>query len=138
MATFSKSISVMTEKIHDFVNITGYVQSCISESKIKEGVAFVNTMHVTSCILLQEDDPSVHNDLTRTLEKIVPVDEDYEHNNEGNDNAAAHIKTNLLGSGIAIPIKGGKLLLGRWQQIFLAEMLEPREREVAITIMGEK
>ena len=67
----------------------------------------------------------------------MPLNIKYHHNYEGNINATAHIKTNLLSQSLCIPIKDEKLLLGTWQRIIFLELFESRERKIFLTIIGE-
>jgi len=137
MRAFQKVVSVKTKGLNDFVLVTSNIQNVAEESKIKNGMVFANALHNTSALIIQENDPTIHEDLIRTLEKIVPMREKYSHDYEGNENATAHLKSNLLGTFVSIPLKEGKLLLGTWQNIFLIEFFEPREREIVVTIVGE-
>ena len=137
MGIFRKSIKINTNGLNNFVNITENVIDVIKQSKIKNGMVFINSLHNTAALIMQEDDSTIHRDLVNTLENIVPLKGEYEHNYEGNENAAAHLKTNLLASNLTIPLENGKLVLGTWQQIFFIEFFEPREREIVVTIVGE-
>jgi secondary thiamine-phosphate synthase enzyme len=137
MKIYQKTLVLKSKGINDFIKITDNVQDAVKESKIKNGMVFVNTLHNTAALIIQEYDPTIHMDLTKILEKIVPIKEKYSHNYEGNENAAAHIKSNLLKTFLTIPLKEGKLVLGTWQNIFFVELFESREREVLVTIIGE-
>jgi secondary thiamine-phosphate synthase enzyme len=137
MPVFQKTIIIKTKQIHDFVEITSEVEKVVKESKIKNGIVFLNAQHNTAALILQENDPTIHQDIIKTLEKIVPMKEKYEHIYESNQNATAHIKSNLLGTHINIPLKNSKLQLGTWQSVFIVELFEPRTREVVITLIGE-
>ena len=137
MGVFRKSVKIKTKGLNDFVNITKDIEKIVNESKIKNGMVFLNSLHNTAALIMQEDDSTIHRDLVNTLENIVPLKGKYEHNYEGPENATAHLKTNLLSSNLTIPLENGKLVLGTWQQIFFVELFEPREREVVVTIMGE-
>jgi secondary thiamine-phosphate synthase enzyme len=137
MKIFQKTLVFKTKGINDFIRITDDVQDVVKESKIKNGMVFVNALHNTAALIIQENDSTIHIDLTKILEKIVPIKEKYLHDYEGNENATAHIKSNLLKTFLTIPLKEGKLVLGTWQDIFFVELFESREREVLITIIGE-
>jgi len=137
MAVFQKTVEVKTGKLYDFVNITSAVQRAVEESKIKNGIAFVNSVHNTAAVIIQEADATIHKDLIATLERLVPIDADYNHDYEGNVNATAHLKSNLLGSSVSVPVENGKLVLGTWQQLFFIELFEARRRRVVVTVVGE-
>jgi secondary thiamine-phosphate synthase enzyme len=138
MKIFQKTLILKSKGINDFIRITENVQDVVRESKIKKGMVFVNALHNTAALIIQENDSTIHKDLINTLEKIAPLKEKYFHNYEGNENATAHIKSNLLGSFATVPLENGKLLLGTWQDIFFIELFEPRERKVVVTVIGEE
>lgn len=137
MKVFQKTISIQTKKVNEFMKITSDVQKVVSDSKIKNGIVFVNALHNTAALIIQENDSTIHTDLINVLEKIVPLKGTYEHNYEGNLNATAHIKSNLLGSFVTVPLENGELILGTWQQLFLIELFEARMREFIVTVIGE-
>jgi secondary thiamine-phosphate synthase enzyme len=137
MKIFQKTLFLKSKGMNDFIKITDNLQEAVKESKIKNGMVFVNALHNTAALIIQENDSTIHMDLTKILEKIVPLKEKYFHDYEGNENAAAHIKSNLLKTFLTIPLKEGKLVLGTWQNIFFVELFESREREVLVTIIGE-
>jgi secondary thiamine-phosphate synthase enzyme len=137
MKIFQKTLILKSKGINDFMKITEDVQDVVKESKIKNGMVFVNALHNTAGLIIQENDQTIHMDLTKILEKIVPLNEKYSHIYEGKENATAHIKSNLLKTFLTIPLKEGKLVLGTWQNIFFVELFESREREVLVTIIGE-
>lgn len=137
MKIFQKDIRIRTRAANEFIKITDEVEKVVKESKIKNGMVFVNALHNTAALIIQEYDESVHKDLIKFFEKILPLKEKYFHDYEGNLNATAHIKSNLLKTFLTIPLKEGKLLLGTWQNIFFVEMFEAREREVSVTVIGE-
>jgi len=137
MGVFSKTIAVQTSEVYEFVEVTDDIQKAVSESKIKNGIVSANALHNTAALIIQENDPTIHKDLINTLERIAPLKGKYEHDYEGNINATAHLKSNLLGTFVTIPLKDGRLILGTWQRIFFVELFEPRRREVVVTVVGE-
>ncbi|MDI6798918.1 MAG: secondary thiamine-phosphate synthase enzyme YjbQ [Candidatus Aenigmarchaeota archaeon] len=137
MEIFTKRIAIQTSRLYDFVEITDEVQKAVSESRIKDGIVFASALHNTAALIIQEDDSTVHRDLINTLERIVPLKGKYEHDMEGNVNATAHLKSNLLGTFVTVPLKDGRLVLGTWQRLFFVELFEPRRREVVVTVVGE-
>ncbi|MEM5766444.1 MAG: secondary thiamine-phosphate synthase enzyme YjbQ [Candidatus Aenigmatarchaeota archaeon] len=137
MKIFQKTIKIKTKGLNEFVKITDEVEKVVKESKIKNGMVFVNALHNTAALIIQEYEQGIHKDLVKFFEKILPLNGKYFHDYEGNINATAHIKSNLLKTFLTIPLKDNKLLLGTWQNIFFVEMFEAREREVSVTIIGE-
>ena len=126
-------LEVITQKRTHFEDITEEVQKVVDESNIKEGICYIYIPHTTAGVFINENaDPDVKWDVEQTLEKIVPWEDNYKHI-EGN--AAAHIKSILVGTNTFVPVKNGKLMLGTWQGIFFAEFDGPRDRKVIIKII---
>jgi len=137
MAVFQEKIQIKTKKLYDFVKITGDIENIAARSKIKNGMVFANALHNTAALIIQEDDRAIHNDLAKSLERLFPSDEKYEHDYEGNVNATAHLKSNFLGTSVAVPLKDNQLVLGTWQDVFFVELFEQRKREVLVTIIDD-
>ena len=137
MKLYTKWLQIKTAKPYDFIDITERVISVVKESKIKNGIVFVNATHNTATVLIQENDKSIFEDMKELFEKILPLDKKYHHDYEGNLNATAHLKTNLVGQTISLPVISNEIVLGTWQRIFFVEWFEPRERKVLITVMGD-
>jgi secondary thiamine-phosphate synthase enzyme len=97
------------------------------------GICHVYVPHTTAGVFINENaDPDVLNDLLRTVEGLVPWDNGYQH---AEGNAAAHIKSSLVGTSLSVPVRDGRLVLGRWQGIFFADFDGPRERQVQVTVL---
>lgn len=127
-------IRVKTDARIETVDITQQVNEAIAKTKIESGLCNLFTLHTTAALIVSENwDPDVTNDLLRQLQKLVPRDAGYQHS-EGN--SQAHILSVMLGTLINIPVERGKLKLGRWQGVMLAEFDGPRERTVAVTVIA--
>ena len=137
MNIHQKEMKIETKGPYDFIDITDKVNEIVKESGIKNGIISLFSLHTTACIIIQENDETIFKDIEEFFDRILPLNIKYYHNYEGNINATAHIKTNLLSQSLCIPIKDGKLLLGTWQRIIFLELFEARERKVFITIIGE-
>ena len=99
---------------------------------MQSGVCYVFAPHTTAGLTLNENwDPSVRADMLMELDKIVPWDDNYRHS-EGN--SAAHIKASLMGFSQSILVEDGRLVLGSWQGIYLAEFDGPRRRRVLVKL----
>ena len=129
-------IDIETTKKQQIIEITEYISKVINESKVKNGVCFVYSPHTTCGISLNEGaDPDVKEDLINKLNDIIPVDDRKYRHIEGNSHS--HIKTVVVGSSVTIFIENGKLLLGRWQSVYLCEFDGPRRRNVWVKILSE-
>jgi secondary thiamine-phosphate synthase enzyme len=129
----SEHIEVRTPAHACLVDITGQVERSVNRSGIKEGICCIFVPHTTAGVTINENaDPTVRSDILKELDKFVPWLDDYDHP-EGN--AAAHIKSSLVGCSQVVLISGGGLKLGTWQGIFLAEFDGPRTRKVWLKII---
>ncbi|MCK4319415.1 secondary thiamine-phosphate synthase enzyme YjbQ [Candidatus Micrarchaeota archaeon] len=123
------------EKVQ-FINITTDIRRIVQSSGIKEGLVLVNPMHITSAVIVNDDEQGLIRDFKRILERLVPYNDHYDHN-VGEDNGAAHIWRQFMGHQIVMPITKGELDFGPWEQIFYAEFDGMREKRVLVKIIGE-
>ncbi len=122
-----------------FINITREVEECIDKSGIREGLVLVNAMHITASVFINDDEGGLHHDYIAWLEKLAPHEpvNQYRHNDDGEDNADAHMKRQIMGREVVVAITGGKLDFGPWEQIFYGEFDGRRRKRVLVKIMGE-
>src|SRR5947207_11710695 len=119
--------------------ITNEVQERIDKSRVRNGTVTIFVQH-TSCSLTMMENaaPAARRDVERFLEKLVPENADYEHDDEGPDDMPSHIRMVLTQTSETVPIVDGKMQLGTWQGIFLFEhRRESHRRKVSMTIIGE-
>lgn len=126
-----------TKKQKEFINITGQVQDAVSKSKIKEGLALVSTMHITAGVFVNDEEDGIKEDLLSWAENIAPFNPGYKHHGTGESNGDAHIKSILFHHQVIVPVTGGKLDLGPWQQVFYAEFDGQRRKRLVIKVIGE-
>ena len=122
-----------------FVNITGQVEEALRESGITEGLALVNAMHITASVFINDDEPGLHRDYEKWLERLAPHApvSQYQHNNTGEDNGGAHLKRQIMGREVVVAVTGGRLDFGPWEQIFYGEFDGKRKKRALIKIIGE-
>ena len=140
MKHFRKVVTLNVPKRMDFVNITSEVEDAVRESEIREGLCLVNSMHITSSVFINDDEPGLHEDYKRWLEELAPFDaspERYRHNRTGEDNADAHHKRQIMGREVVVAVTKGKLDFGTWERIFYGEFDGRRAKRVLIKIIGE-
>lgn len=125
-----------TSKRTELIDITDHVKRHVTESGVQEGLCVVSTMHTTAALIVNENEQGLVMDVLSILEKIVPAGAGYRHDRIDN-NADAHLRAVLLGNSKCIPVRGGRIVLGTWQSIFLAELDGPRKRTVDITVIGQ-
>ena len=124
----------------DFVNITGEVEKAVAESKVQEGLCLVNAMHITASVFINDDEPGLHEDYKRWLEKLAPFDASptaYHHNRTGEDNGDAHHKRQIMGREVVVAITDGALDFGPWEQIFYGEFDGKRPKRLLVKVIGE-
>lgn len=140
MKTHTAYLTMNTMEKQAFVNITGEVQRAVQASGVQEGMALVNTMHITSSVFINDNESGLHHDFGVWLEKLAPFNPDpkvYHHNRTGEDNADAHLKRTIMGREVVVAITKGKLDFGPWETIFYAEFDGQRPKRVLIKIVGE-
>jgi len=129
-----EQIEIATAGQQAFHDITAQVQAVVNRSGVREGMCFIFCPHTTAGLTLNENwDPDVRHDMGIGLDAISPGRPAYRHS-EGN--APAHLKSSLVGASQAIPVSAGKLALGAWQGIYLAEFDGPRRRKVLVKVMA--
>ncbi len=126
-----------TEKRREYIRITEQIKSILSASGIKEGLMLVSAMHITAAIYVNDNERGIIQDLDNMLEQLAPFGPDYLHHRTGEDNGDAHLKSLLLHQQVILPITGGQLDLGPWQEVFYAEFDGRRRKRVIVKIMGE-
>jgi secondary thiamine-phosphate synthase enzyme len=127
-------ISVFTRSREALEEITHRVSEAVRRSGVDDGMCYLFVPHTTAGVVINENaDPSVARDILSQFESMVPSKGRYQHM-EGN--APAHIKATMVGTTAAVPVQKGRLALGRWQGIFLAEFDGPRERDVVVQVIG--
>lgn len=119
--------------------ITAEVAQIVRTSQVATGIANVFVLHTSCSVILTENaDPTVRRDLETLASRWAPDgDSAYRHNDEGDDDMAAHGRNILAGSSITVPVANGKLLLGTWQGIYLWEHRSiPHRRKIVVTVTG--
>ncbi len=124
--------TIKTTKHNEIIDITDKVNSLIKN--VKEGIAVVYVAHATASIIINENyDPKIRDDIINCLDKLIP-NGIWKHDIVDN-NAAAHIKSTILGPSETLIIKDGKLVLGQWQSLALVELDGPRQRKILIKVI---
>jgi len=146
-ALAERRIDVHTRGCFDAVDLTGGLEKIVAASGIERGLAFVQSLHTTAAIVVNEDEPLLWEDLREMLERIAPCRERYRHDDfavrtvnmtpDEMANGHAHCKALFLPTSVALAVSGGRLVLGRWQRVFLLELDRARPRTVAVVVQGE-
>jgi secondary thiamine-phosphate synthase enzyme len=127
-----KTIKVQSKQREEMIEITREVERLLPESG--DGACLLFVQHTTAGLTVNENaDPDVQHDMLLFLKNTIPqFYQNFRHNEENSD---AHIKSTLVGSSVTVPFENGKLLLGRWQGIFLCEFDGARERKILLKII---
>jgi len=137
MKTQTQYLTIQTEKEKQIINITNKVQEAINKSEIQEGICLINSMHITSSVFINDEEPGLKQDFMTWLEELAPEKPNYLHHNTGETNADAHLKRTIMGREVVIAITNGKLDFGPWEQIFYGEFDGQRPKKILIKIIGE-
>ncbi|MDR0697875.1 MAG: secondary thiamine-phosphate synthase enzyme YjbQ [Tannerella sp.] len=138
MKSYRKELWFEASYRRQMFNITPFIEECLRESGIKEGLLLCNAMHITASVFINDDESGLHHDFEVWLEKLAPEKpyNQYRHNGF-EDNADAHIKRTLMGREVVVAVSGGKLDFGPWEQIFYGEFDGKRRKRVLVKIIGE-
>ena len=139
MKSFRKELWFEVPSRRGFLNITPQVEDALRESRVLEGLALVNAMHITASVFINDDERGLHHDYEVWLESLAPHDpvSGYHHNRTGEDNADAHLKRQVMGREVVVAISNGRLDFGPWEQIFYGEFDGERRKRVLVKIIGE-
>jgi secondary thiamine-phosphate synthase enzyme len=131
------SLFLSTTEGTDIVDLTEEVVAFVAASGVEEGLLVVFVPGSTAGVTTLEFESGAVEDLRRAIERLAPRDADYAHDRRwGDGNGYAHVRAALLGPSLAVPVAGGRPLLGTWQQIVLCDFdNRPRRREVLLRIV---
>jgi secondary thiamine-phosphate synthase enzyme len=131
------SLSVATSG-QGFIDITREAARFLERIGARDGALFLFIRHTSASVVVQENaDPDVRTDLVTALDRLAPSDAGWAHDTEGPDDMPAHIKSMLNGVSLHIPVTDGKMALGTWQGIYVAEhRARPHHREVVLQFLG--
>ncbi len=129
------SFTISSTRKQEVIDITEHVKKIVQDSGVKDGICIVYTPHATAAIIVNENwDPNINLDFLDALSAIIPAGK-WRHD-KVDDNGAAHIKAAVVGPSESFIIEKGSLLLGRWQNIMLADFDGPRERKVMMKVIS--
>jgi len=123
----------------DILDITSQIAELVGRSGVTEGQVLVFTPGSTAGVTTLEFEPGAVADLKRAFEQLAPAGGQYQHNLRwGDGNGYSHVRAALLGPSLTVPVAGGRLVLGTWQQIILCDFDNKpnRERRVVVRVMG--
>lgn len=139
MKVINEKLTLNTKGNPDLLNITKDLERILGAAKVKNGSLTVFMVGSTAAITTFEYEPGLIKDITDLYDKIIPEKFHYHHDDTwGDANGYSHLRAALTGPSLSIPFAEGKLLLGTWQQVVLAEFdNRPRKRQIIVQIIGE-
>jgi secondary thiamine-phosphate synthase enzyme len=135
----TKKLSKKTAGFCDIIDITAEVTSQLAGEKIERGQVTLFVSGSTAALTTVEHEPGLVQDLKEFVEKLIPSNRRYHHDDRwGDDNGFSHLRAALFGPSLAIPVENGTSALGTWQQIVLLDFdNRPRTREIILQLIGE-
>jgi len=135
----TEEIKLSTKGPGDLIDVTDLMSEAVQNSGINSGVVTAFVSGSTAGLTTIEYEPGLLKDLPELMEKLVPSNKSYHHDNTWHDgNGFSHLRSAMIGTDITVPFVKGKLLLGQWQQVTFCEFdNRPRSRKVIFQIIGE-
>jgi secondary thiamine-phosphate synthase enzyme len=139
-------VQINTERHTELVDVTAGLEDLVADARLTTGIVNVQSLHTTAAIVVNEGEPLLLDDFRDFLERLAPSEESYRHDDEARlatlppgerPNGSAHCRALLLPPAVCLNVVNGRLDLGRWQRIFLAELDGPRLRSLSVVMMGE-
>lgn len=139
MKIIKEKITLKTKGAGDLINITEKISRKLADSGLRDGNITVFVTGSTAAITTFEYEPGLVKDMKEFYERLIPSDKRYHHDDTwGDANGFSHVRAALQGPSLTIPFEDGRLLLGTWQQVVLAEFdNRPREQQIVIQLIGE-
>ena len=128
-------VTLRTSRRTELIEVTDRVQEIVNRSGVRSGIVVVQSLHTTAALTINENaDPDVPRDLLAKIDQLIPHREPFYRHAEGNSDS--HLKTSFFGPSLTVVVNEGRLVLGQWQGVFLCEFDGPRERRLAVQVMG--
>ncbi len=147
MKTANKIIEIKSKEQFDIIDLTDRITAFVEESNIKNGLVNIQSLHTTTAVFVQENEPLLLQDIKKHLNRIAPQDLNYNHDDfsrrtvnlcdDEYRNGHSHCKALNLPTTITINLINNEIQLGKWQKILFIELDRARERKVQIQIIGE-
>ncbi len=137
MKFHTEYLTFKTRRHREYLNITREIEAALKKSGIREGMILVSAMHITAAVYVNDAEDGLIQDIDEWLERLAPTGPNYHHHRTGESNGDAHLKNLLMHHQVIIPVTGGKLDFGPWQQVYYAEFDGQRAKRVLIKVMGE-
>ena len=138
---FSRTMTVNTRERTELINLTNDLGAFVESTGIRDGYVQISSLHTTAGLFMNEWQDALLTDIRSMIEQIVPRELYYRHNDpEFSDcdrhNADSHLRNVVVGHSISVPVSEGKVVLGTWQSVIMAEFDGPNERKVFLQAFG--
>lgn len=138
---FSHAMECVTNARFEITDITARIASAVREGGVRDGIVHIQTLHTTTALLLNESQQALLHDFETLARTLVDENGSWRHNDPrysdcDRGNAAAHLRSLLLGHSLTLQIHAGRLLLGQWQAVLFAELDGPRTRNLSVQMIG--
>jgi secondary thiamine-phosphate synthase enzyme len=139
MTVITKTIEINSKGENDMIDITDQTLKAIFESKLENGIVTIFVSGSTAAVTTIEYEPGLRSDFPMMLNRIIPKDMEYKHDETWHDgNGHSHVRASLIGPSLTVPFKDRNLILGTWQQIVFIELdRRSRKRRITLQIIGE-
>ena len=139
MVIHTTEVELQTRGHCDVKDVTSTLQEAVTKSGLDEGQASVFVSGSTAGVTTLEFEPGLVKDLNEFFQRLIPEGPDYHHHATwGDDNGSSHLRAALLKPSLTIPFRGGRLLLGTWQQVVVIDFdTRSRSRKLVFQLLGE-
>jgi secondary thiamine-phosphate synthase enzyme len=102
-----------------------------------DGLLHVFVPHATAGLALMETGAGSEQDLEEVLGRLLPRDDRWGHRHGRRGHGADHLLPVFAGPSLAVPVQGGRLLLGTWQHVCLVDLNEDNpHRRVRLSFLA--
>jgi len=137
LKTSFKEIELSTRSRVELIDITRQVEEYVREGNLKNGLCLVYSLHSTTAIITNEHETGLMLDIAKKVQEDYPRGRGWRHD-EVDSNAEAHLASSFIGASRIFPVRDGRLIRGKWQNIFFLELDGPRSaRRIVIELLGE-
>lgn len=136
----AEKITENTSGFCDIIDLTAKIRDSLKKTRLKNGLITLFVAGSTAALTTIEHEPGLVQDLKEFVEKLIPSDRKYHHDDRwGDDNGFAHLRASLFGPSVSIPVQDGAPVLGTWQQVILIDFdNRPRSREIVLQLIGDR
>lgn len=136
----TEKITENTSGFCDIIDLTAKIRDSLKKTRLKNGLITLFVAGSTAALTTIEHEPGLVQDLKEFVEKLIPSDRKYHHDDRwGDDNGFAHLRASLFGPSVSIPVQDGAPVLGTWQQVILIDFdNRPRSREIVLQLIGDR